>query len=170
MSQRRAAAPHNPGRAGRPTLLTMIASPQPLGAAAGLACPPAAFFTTAAKMNLLLRDWLAPHRDLLFRWAMGRAVDSDSRRGFAETAVAIQRLRGRAEFVVWLYGAAVQAALGQVACGGLPEATLAGLPPELRTVLRLVSRAELRPEEATALLAQRMAYVRGRLLQTRLRA
>lgn len=148
----------------------MIVSAQPFNAASGLPCPPAAFFPAAAKTEPLLRDWLAPHRDVLFRWAMGRAVDGPSRRGFAETAVAIQRLRGRAEFVGWLYGAAVQAALGQVAYGGLAEATLAGLPPELRTVLRLVSRGELRPEEATALLAQRMGYVRGRLLQTRLRA
>lgn len=157
-------------RAGGPTLLPMIATTQPFSAAGVLACPPAAFFPTAGKADPLLRDWLAPHRDLLFRWAMGRAVDSDSRRAFAETAVAIQRLRGRPGFLLWLYGAAVQAALRQMANGGLPEATLAGLPPELRTVLRLVSRAELRPEEATALLAQRMAYVRGRLLQTRLRA
>ena len=148
----------------------MIVSTQPFSAAGVRPCPPAAFCATAAKADPLLRDWLAPHRDLLFRWAMGRALDSHSRRGFAETAVAIQRLRGRPDFLVWLYGAAVQAAVGQMAYGGLPEATLAGLPPELRTVLRLVSRAELRPEEATALLAQRMGYVRGRLLQTRLRA
>lgn len=131
--------------------------------------PPVPLFPAAAKADPSLRDWLTPHRDLLFRWAMGRAVDSVCRRGFAETAVAIQRLRGGSEFLVWLYGAAVQAAVGQVAYGGLPEAALAGLPPELRTVLRLVSRAELRPEEASALLPHRMAYVRGRLLQTRWR-
>lgn len=170
MSQRQAAAPHNPLRAGRPTLLAMIVSTQHGSAASARPCPPAALFPTTAKVDLLLRDWLVPHRDLLFRWAIGRAVDSPGRRGFAETAVAIQRLRGRPGFLVWLYGAAVQAAVRQVARGGLAEATLAGLPPELRTVLRLVSRADLRPEEASALLAQRMGYVRGRLLQTRLRA
>ena len=52
--------------------------------------------------------------------------------------------------------------------GGLPEASLAGLPPELRALLRLVARRALRREEAMALLSQRMDFVRSRLVQTRL--
>ena len=39
----------------------------------------------------------------------------------------------------------------------------------LSSALRLVSRGELRPEEATALLSQRQSYVRSWLLQTRMR-
>ena len=105
---------------------------------------------------------------MLFGWAMARGLDAVARRDLAATAVAIQRLRGSAEFLAWLYGTAVQLAHAQAACGGLPEAALAGLAPELRAVLRLVSRGALRPEEATALQAQRLGFVRCRLLQTRL--
>jgi len=68
--------------------------------------------------------------------------------------VAVQRLRGAGEFGAWLYAAALQAALHQH--DGLPEASLVGLPPELRALLRLVARRALRREEAMALLAQRM--------------
>ncbi len=114
----------------------------------------------------LLRDWLQPSRDALFRWTMTMATSADGRRAIAEMAVAIQRLRGPAEFGLWLYAAALQAALHQD--GNLPEASLAGLPPELRGLLRLVARRELRREEAMALLAQRMGFVRSRLVQTRL--
>ncbi len=114
----------------------------------------------------LLRDWLQPSRDALFRWTMAMATSADGRRAIAEMAVAIQRLRGPAEFGVWLYAAALQAALHQD--GSLPEASLAGLPPELRALLRLVARRALRREEAMALLAQRMGFVRSRLVQTRL--
>ncbi|MES2717141.1 MAG: hypothetical protein V4795_15325 [Pseudomonadota bacterium] len=114
----------------------------------------------------LLRDWLQPSRDALFRWTMAMATSAEGRRAIAEMAVAIQRLRGPAEFGVWLYAAALQAALHQE--GSLPEASLAGLPPELRALLRLVARRALRREEAMALLAQRMGFVRSRLVQTRL--
>lgn len=94
------------------------------------------------------------------------ATCADGRRAIAETAVAIQRLRGSDEFGVWLFAAALQAALHQD--GGLPEASLAGLPPELRALLRLVARRALRREEAMALLGQRMDFVRSSLVQTRL--
>jgi hypothetical protein len=114
----------------------------------------------------LLRDWLQPSRDALFRWTMGMATSADGRRAIAETAVAIQRLRGSDEFGVWLLAAALQAA--QCQHGGLPEASLAGLPPELRALLRLVARRVLRREEAMALLGQRMDFVRSRLVQARL--
>lgn len=129
----------------------------------------AVFFPVQRSLEPLFRDWLLCHRDVLFGWAMARGQDAQARRNFAETAVAIQRLRGSAEFLAWLYGAAVTAALRESAQGGLPETALTGLAPELRTALRLVSRGELRPEEATALLSQRLSYVRSRLLQTRMR-
>ena len=127
------------------------------------------FFPQQRNLEPLFRDWLLNHRDVLFSWAMARGQHAQARRNFAETAVAIQRLRGSAEFLAWLYGAAVTAALRESAQGGLPESALTGLAPELRTALRLVSRGELRPEEATALLSQRLSYVRSRLLQTRMR-
>jgi|GEM_PF-1456144 hypothetical protein len=114
----------------------------------------------------LLRDWLQPSRDTLFRWTMGMATSADGRRAIAETAVAIQRQRGPDEFGVWLFAAALQAALHQD--GGVPEASLTGLPPELRALLRLVAQHALRREEAMALLGQRMDFVRSRLVQTRL--
>ena len=113
----------------------------------------------------LLREWLQPCRDSLFRWTMAMACSADGRRAIAEMAVAIQRLRGAAEFGVWLYAAALQAALHQH--DGPPEASLVGLPPELRALLRLVARRALRREEAMALLAQRMDFVRRRLVQAR---
>ena len=116
----------------------------------------------------LLRDWLAPHHDTLFRWTIARAGSADDRRALAEVAVAIQRLRGSGEFVAWLFGVALQAAHQLGSHGGLDEASLTGLPPELRALLRLVARKELRAVEAMALLAQRMGYVRGRLVRTRL--
>jgi len=146
----------------------MTANP-PLGTA-WTARSPAAFHPVNRVSEPLFRDWLAPHSDVLFGWTMARMPDADGRRGLAEVAVSIQRLRGRSEFVAWLYGAALHAAQQQARQGGLLEASLAGLAPELRAVLRLVARSELRPEEAAALLAQRMGYVRSRLVRTRLRA
>ena len=128
----------------------------------------APFFPAVRRAEPLFRDWMVGHRDVLFGWAMARAQDPAARRGLAETAVAIQRLRGSSEFLAWLYGTAVQLAHAEAASGGLAEPALAGLAPELRTVLRLVSRGGLRPEEATALQAQRLGFVRCRLLQTRL--
>ena len=117
----------------------------------------------------LFRDWLVAHREALFGWTMARRSVPEARRQMAANAVAIQRLRGQAEFMAWLYGAALQAAADQAGKGGLREADLAGLAPELRAVLRLTSRGDFRLVEAVALLAQRLSYVRGRLLQTRLK-
>ena len=117
----------------------------------------------------LFRDWLVAHRETLFSWTMARCSLPEARREMAANAVAIQRLRGQAEFMAWLYGAALQAAADQAGKGGLREADLAGLAPELRAVLRLTSRGDFRLVEAVALLAQRLSYVRGRLLQTRLK-
>ena len=130
---------------------------------------PATFFPGVGRDEPLLRDWLRGHRELMFRWTLGQSVDETRRREFAQSAVAIQRLRGDAEFLGWLFGAALQAAAAEQPAGGLPERALAGLPPELRSVLRLVSHGELRVEEAVALLSQRIGYVRSRLLQTRWR-
>ena len=126
------------------------------------------FRAPAAAPEPLLRDWLAPHHDTLFRWTISRAGSADDRRAMAEVAVAIQRLRGSSEFLAWLFGAALQAAQQEGGQGGLNEHALTGLPPELRALLRLVARQELRAAEAMALLAQRMGYVRGRLVRTRL--
>lgn len=126
------------------------------------------FRAPAAPPEPLLREWLAPHHDTLFRWTIARAGSADDRRALAEVAVAIQRLRGSAEFVAWLFGAALQAAHRLGGQGGLDETSLTGLPPELRALLRLVARKELRAVEGMALLAQRMGYVRGRLVRTRL--
>ena len=102
----------------------------------------------------LLRDWMLPCRDTLFRWTMAMATSADGRRAVAETAVAIQRLRGPDAYGVWLFSAALQAAWHQH--GGPPEASLVGLPPEVRALLRLVARRALRREQAMALLGQRM--------------
>jgi len=128
----------------------------------------AQFFPVLRTAEPLFRDWMAAHRDVLFGWTMARTPNPVARRDLAQTAVAVQRLRGSAEFGAWLYGTAVQLAHAEAAGGGLPEPALAGLAPELRAVLRLVSRGGLRPEEATALQAQRLGFVRCRLLQTRL--
>ncbi len=129
---------------------------------------PATFFPGVGADEPLFRDWLRGHREAMFRWTLGRAANESSRREFVQAAVSIQRLRGEPEFLAWLYGAALQSASSQGA-GGLPEATLAGLAPDLRSVLRLVSRQAMRLEEAVALMPQRVSYVRGRLLQTRMR-
>ena len=117
----------------------------------------------------LFGHWLLAHREVLFRWTLARANEAGTRRVFAAAAVSIQRLRGCAGFDHWLYGAAVQsAAAAQGLTGGLPEACLAGLAPELRTVLRLVARGALRTQEAQALLPQHLSYVRNRLLAARM--
>jgi hypothetical protein len=139
------------------------ADPQPAEArpARRLAC-----FHPEPAAEPLLRDWLQPSRDALFRWTMAMATSDDGRRSIAQTAVAVQRLGGADDYSVWLYGAALQAACHQQR--GLPEASLVGLPPELRALLRLVALRLLRREEALAWLAQRMDFVRGRLVQARL--
>lgn len=144
----------------------MHSSPQDTDAAGAWQPRRLATFQPARPAEPLLRDWLRPSRDALFRWTMAMAASADGRRAIAEMAVSIQRLRGADEFGVWLYAVALQAALHQP--GGLPEASLTGLPPELRAMLRLVARRSLRREEAMALLVQRMGFVRRRLVQTRL--
>lgn len=125
-----------------------------------------ASFHAGRPVEPALRDWLQPSRDPLFRWTMAMASSADGRRAVAAMAVSIQRLRGPDAFGLWLYGSALQAAQHQ--SGGLPEGSLAGLPPELRALLRLVARRALRREEAMALLPQRMDFVRTRLVQARL--
>ena len=116
----------------------------------------------------LFRDWLRSQREAMFRWTLGRAADEHSRREFVQAAVAFQRLNGEPEFLVWLYRSALQSASSQ-GQGGVPEASLAGLAPDLRSVLRLVSRQEMRFEEAMALMPQRVSFARNRLLETRMR-
>lgn len=125
-----------------------------------------AVFHPAPPAEPLLRDWLRPSQDTLFRWTMAMASGDEARRHVAETAVAIQRLRGTDEFQGWLFATALQAA--RLQGGDLPETSLAGLPPELRALLRLVAHNGLRREEAVALLAQRMGVVRQQLVQKRL--
>lgn len=123
-------------------------------------------FHTPCPPQPALRDWLVPSRNALFRWTMSMATSGEGRRAIAEMAVSIQRLRGADAFGLWLYEAALQAAMHQGS--GFPEESLVGLPPELRALLRLVARGDLRREEAMALLAQGMDFVRGRLVHTRL--
>jgi len=144
----------------------MHRTPPNTGAASAWQPRRLAAFHPARPPEPLLRDWMRPSRDALFRWTMAMASSADGRRAVAAMAVSIQRLRGTDEFGVWLYAAALQAALHQP--GGMPEASLTGLPPELRALLRLVAQRSLRREEAMALLAQRMGFVRSRLVQTRL--
>lgn len=148
-------------------MVMMATAPHPTAGKMPLSLAP--FHAAGRTVEPLFRDWLAAHRDVLFRWTMARATDADSRRAIAEVAVSIQRLRGPGEFLSWLYGAALQSALHAAREGGLPESALVGLAPELRSVLRLVAHEAMRPEEASALLSQRMGYVRSRLVQTRLR-
>lgn len=114
-----------------------------------------------------LHEWLRPSRDALFRWVMSMAVCDEGRRAIAETAVAVQRLQGGDALHRWLYATALQAAAAH-APEGLPERSLSGLAPELRALLRLVSRGVLRREEAMALFGQPIDRVRSRLVQTRL--
>jgi hypothetical protein len=110
----------------------------------------------------------------MFRWAMALAgtppmgSDLAARRTFAETAVALQRQEGPARVISWLFGESLLAAQRHAQRGVLPETLLAGLPPELRAILRLVARGDLRAEEAWALLPQHMGFVRRSLVQARL--
>lgn len=151
------------------TLIGMLATAHELENLAPVARRLASFRLMPDTAEPLFRDWLVAHRETLFRWTMARCSMPQARRELAECAVAIQRLRGDAEFMAWLYGAALQAAADQAGQGGLREADLAGLAPELRAVLRLTSRGDVRLAEAAALLAQRLGYVRRRLLQSRLK-
>ena len=121
-----------------------------------------------------LGAWLSQHREAMFRWAMALAgtppvgADIDARRIFVETAVAVQRQEGSPRMDSWLFGEALLAAQRHAVHGVLAETLLAGLPPELRAVLRLVARGALRAEEAWALLPQPMEVVRRSLVQARL--
>lgn len=150
-----------------PTLRGMMITVHP-PAPAIVPRQPVPAFSPGPSGEPALRDWLLTHRDSLFRWTLARGGDAAARRGFAEGAVAIQRLRGEGEFIDWLFAAAVIAA--RRSRGALAEADLAGLAPELRALLRLVARAELRVEEGLALLPQRMDFVRQRLVRARLSA
>lgn len=124
--------------------------------------------------GLSMQRWLAAYKDAMFRWAIALAgtppmgSDLAARRTFAETAVALQRLEGPTRVVSWLFGESLLAAQRHADHGVLPEALLAGLPPELRAILRLVARGDLRAEEAWALLPQHMGFVRRSLVKTRL--
>jgi DNA-directed RNA polymerase specialized sigma24 family protein len=139
---------------------------------AAVRVPPA--HTPQGGDGLPMQRWLAAHKDAMFRWAMALAgtppmgSDLAARRTFAETAVALQRLDGPARVISWLFGESLLAAQRHADQGVLPETLLAGLPPELRAVLRLVARGDLRAEEAWALLPQHMGFVRRSLVQTRL--
>jgi hypothetical protein len=148
---------------------SLVPQPLPVPASPSAAAEPLrrlARFCAPPAVEPALKDWLHPSRDALFRWTMSMATSLEGRRAIAEMAVAIQRLRGPDALGPWLYGTALQAALSRH--DGLPEGSLAGLPPELRALLRLVARRELRLDEAMALLTQRMDVVRSRLLSTRL--
>jgi DNA-directed RNA polymerase specialized sigma24 family protein len=124
--------------------------------------------------HITLATWLLGHKEAMFRWAMALAgtpplgADLAARRTFAETAVAVQRQDGPRRVVSWLFGEALLAAQRHAVRGSLAEPLLAGLPPELRAMLRLVARDELRAEEAWALLPQHMGFVRRSLVQARL--
>lgn len=160
---------HNLLQAWGRRLIRMLATAHDLENQAPVARRLADFRLMPGTAEPLFRDWLVPHREALFRWTMAHCGLAETRREMASTAVAIQRSRSKSEFLAWLFGAALQAAADQLAQGGLRESDLAGLAPELRAVLRLTSRGGFRLEEAMAMLAQRLGYVRGRLLQTRLR-
>jgi hypothetical protein len=123
----------------------------------------------AARREPLFCDGLLDQRDRLFGWTMARSASLACRRAFAEQAVAVQRRQGPAEFLVWLYRAALAAAQQAGSSAGLPESALTGFTPELRAALRLVARGDLPPEQAAALLPQSLAAVRSQLLRTRFR-
>jgi hypothetical protein len=112
----------------------------------------------------MLRDWLAAHVDGLFRWTMACAVDAEHRRALADVAVSIQRLRGRAGLLTWLFSAALHAVPLQACRGGPPQAALAALAPELRGLVRLLAADQLRHDEAMALLVQPISRLRQRLV------
>ena len=63
-------------------------------------------------------------------------------------ALPLMQAIGKAPQVLCFDAAALQAALHQD--GGLPEASLAGMPPELRALLRLVARRALRRESESS--------------------
>ena len=148
----------------------MLATTQHIEDLAPVARRLAVFRCMPGTAQPLFGDWLVAHRETLFRWTMARCSQPTARRALAETAVAMQRLHGEPEFMAWLFGAALQAAADQAGRGGLREADLVGLAPELRTVLRLTSRGDCRQDDALAMLTQGLNQVRGRLLQARLRA
>ena len=111
-----------------------------------------------------LREWLVTHRGRLLRWSHER---DNLNEGLRYAGPALRRLRSEATSIDWMFAAAVMCAR---LSGPVPESGLAGLPPELRSLLRLVARDELRPEEALALLPQPMDRVRARLLDARMHA
>ncbi|MBP6902454.1 MAG: hypothetical protein KBC73_20360 [Burkholderiaceae bacterium] len=141
--------------------------------AAALRRPPPAAWRSSEPS---LRDWLAPYRPRLLRWALGRGDDGTlagpqhgleqaRRRAVQQATQALHRLRGAVASADWLFAAAVMAARER---GRLQESSLVGLPPELRSTLRLVAGGHLRAEDALALLPQPMDRVREHLLGARL--
>jgi hypothetical protein len=150
----------------------MTNCPHPTAAAATSTSQAAALAAARAAATLaqpastsdpLLRDWLAPHADALFGWTMACALNADHRRAIADVAVTVQRLRGRAGLLTWLFNAALHAAPLQAHSGGLPPHALADLPPELRGLLRLLAADLLRHDEAMALLVLPLSRLRQRL-------
>lgn len=129
-----------------------------------------------ALQDLCFNDWLQGHADAMFRWALSCAgapwpgANRASRRAFAELGVAARRRLDDAGWAAWLYDELLRAALRHGRDGGLPDARLAGLPPELRCLLRLVARGALSTPHCTSLLPLRMGRVRADLLQARLRS
>lgn len=118
--------------------------------------------------------WLTGHKDAMVRWSLvhvGNPLNTPNplaRRAFAEESSAVQTRQGTPRFVTWMFGAMLLAAHQRQPDGGLAEPMLAGLPPELRGVLRLVGRGEMSPIEAWGLLQQPFETVRHRLLRARL--
>ncbi len=123
-------------------------------------------------------DLLMLHNDALLRWVLARVgqpmdPDDPARRAFVEAAAEMQRRRGEPDFSAWLYAAAVRVARRLSGGGGggtqqfLPEAALAGLLPEMRSVLRLVARGGIGVDEANLLLPMPLEMVRRRLVHTR---
>ena len=121
-------------------------------------------------------DLLMQHNDALLRWVLARVgqpkdQDDPARRAFVEAAAEMQRRRGEPDFSAWLYAAAVRVARRLSGGDGtpqfLPEAALAGLLPEMRSVLRLVARGGIGVDEANLLLPMPLEMVRRRLVHTR---
>lgn len=120
--------------------------------------------------------FLVQHQEAMFRWALAHAggpLDTRNplaRRAFAESAPGTGQRQDHTRYASWLFGAMLLVAHRRAPEGGLGEDMLGGLPPELRSLLRLVGRAEMSPIEAWGLLREPMVTVRERLLKARIGA
>lgn len=152
---------HNSSRASAPTLGAIMLNSTETNAL-GAPLPQSAQLWRSNEATL--REWLVAHRGRLLRWSRERDNLNECLR---YAGPALRRLRGEVTSIDWMFAAAVMSAR---LTGPVPEGGLAGLPPELRCVLRLVAQDELRPEEALALLPQPMDQVRARLINARLQA